>query len=142
MPENVDTLNRLLQIVNRSLPMYLADADPWVADPEEPAAVGLRNIVADQRKLAERIADEILDRREQPNPGEFPMAYTDLNDVSLDYLLGELAHRQRRDIAAIEHCVQELNGDPRAHSLAEEALGAAKAHLEQLEELTGEPATA
>ncbi len=65
------------------------------------------------------------------------MAFTDTHDLSLDYLLTEMAYYQKQDIAAIERCVADLAGDPEARALAEEALGNARGHLASLEELLG-----
>ena len=40
--------------------------------------------------------------------GEFPMAFTDTHDLSLDYLVSELIYYQKQDIAAIQDCVADL----------------------------------
>lgn len=130
------TLNRLLQIHYRSLPMYLSSARPWVPRGHEKAAEALQLVVEDQKRTVEKISNELLDIGADIDPGEFPMTYTDLHDLSVDYMLGELVESQRRDVAAIEQCVAELGGDP----LAQEALGAAKGHLETLEEAVAETA--
>ncbi len=42
-------LNRLLMIIYRSLPMYLADAVPWMHPGDEKAKHILNHIVADYR---------------------------------------------------------------------------------------------
>jgi hypothetical protein len=130
------TLNRLLQIHYRSLPMYLASAKPWVPRGHEKAAETLELVVADQKRTIEKITQALLDLGADIRVGEFPMVYTDMHDLSVDYVLKELVEAQRQDIAAIEGCVAELAGDP----LAQEALGAAKGHLESLEEAVAETA--
>jgi hypothetical protein len=128
-------LNRLLQIHTTSLPMYLASAKPWVPRGHEKDAQTLALIIADQQRMAQRLTDEILDSEGTIEPGEFPMTYTDLHDLSVDYLLKALAKSQQSDLAEIEDCARQLGGDP----VAQEAVGAAKAHLESLEELLAEP---
>jgi hypothetical protein len=130
------TLNRLLQIHYRSLPMYLSSARPWVPRGHEKAAETLDLIVEDQKRMVEKISDELLSAGADIDTGEFPMVYTDLHDLSVDYLLTELVESQRNDVAAIEDCVVGLGGDP----LAQEALGAAKGHLESLEEAVADVA--
>jgi hypothetical protein len=130
------TLNRLLQIHYRSLPMYLASARPWVPTGHEKAAETLNLIVDDEKRMVERITDELLTLGADIEYGEFPMTYTDLHDLSVDYLLKEMVESQREDVAAIEGCVADTAGDP----LAQEALGAAKGHLESLEEAVAETA--
>jgi hypothetical protein len=130
------TLNRLLQIHYRSLPMYLASAKPWVPRGHEKAAETLDLVVADQKRMIEKITEALLDLGADIKLGEFPMLYTDMHDLSVDYLLTELVESQRQDVAAIEGCVADSAGDP----LAQEALGAAKGHLESLEEAVAETA--
>ncbi len=128
-------LNRLLTIVYRSFPMYLADACPWIHDGDARAKQLLDHIVADYRMYSQRISDLLMERRRMTGYGEFPMAFTDTHDLSLDYLLNEMAYYQKQDIAAIQRCVADLAGDPEARALAEEVLGNARGHLESLEEL-------
>jgi hypothetical protein len=136
---NIEVLNRLLAIQYRSLPMYLTDACPWIHAGDEQAATTLANIVTDQQRMVQRIADLILDRRGAVDPGEFPMEFTDTHMLSLDFLLNELIHYQKQDVAAIEDCVRRLARDPVARALAEEALGSERAHLEALERLAKQP---
>lgn len=131
------TLNRLLQIHYRSLPMYLASARPWVPRGHEKAAETVDLVVEDQKRTIDKITRALLDLGADIALGEFPMVFTDLHDLSVDFLLKELVEAQRRDVAAIEDCVADLAGDP----LAQEALGAAKGHLESLEEAVAETAS-
>jgi hypothetical protein len=131
-------LNRLLATIYRSLPMYLTEADPWVRHNELRARDVLATIVADQRRDCHRIAELILDRYGRIELGEFPMEFTDLHFLSLDYLIGELVRHQKQDIATVEACVDRLQHDPAARTLAQEVLGSQRAHLEMLEELAGQ----
>jgi hypothetical protein len=137
---SIDLLNRLLAVQCRSLPMYLTDASPWMNPGDERAETTLNNIVTDQKRIAQRIVDLILDRRGVIDTGEFPMDFTDTHMLSLDSLLPELIHYQKQDLAVIEDCVRRLGRDAQARALAEEALGSAKAHLEALEHLPKQPA--
>ena len=138
--KTLDMLNRLFGIEHRSLPTYLADACPWTHTGDEKATAALVNIVADRQALAGRIAELIDDRGGRVDTGSFPMEYTDMNLLSLDFLLLELVRCQKRDIADIEQIVTALAADREARDLAEEVLGAARAHLEALEELAPQPA--
>jgi hypothetical protein len=121
---SLDVLNRLLAILNRSLPSYLADATPWTHPGGEQAAQTLRRIVDDQRRDVGRLAELIIERSGRVDPGQWPMEFTDLNFLALDYLLRELARHQQQDIAQIERCVSLLSQDRAARELAEEALPA------------------
>ncbi len=130
-----DVLNRLLAIVYRSFALYVADATPWTQPGDDRAKKVLHHIVADQKVYAQRIVDLLFERRAQIYFGEYPMTFTDTNDLSLDYLLNELLYYQKQDIAAISQCARELAADAEARNLAEEILGNAQGHLESLEEL-------
>jgi len=136
----IDVLNRLLAIHQRSFPMYLESARPFTGANESPAASALSYIAADQRAMAGRIIAMLLEAEAQPGHGEFPMEFTGLNDLGINYLVGRAADYQRQDIASIERCVAELEPVSSARALAEESLGMAKGHLESLEELVeGKP---
>jgi hypothetical protein len=134
-PDPIDVLGRLFRILNRSLPMYLAGADPWRHPGDEPAAKALADIVADQRLYAGRIAEAILRERGRIDQGDYPMEFTELNMLSFDYLVTEMTRRQKLDIASIERCVADLAGNLQHQVLAEEVLGNARGHLESLQEL-------
>ena len=131
----VDVLDRLLQTLCRSLPMYLQEAKPWIRRDEHPAEAAMDHLAADQRTLAERVAEAILEHGGRPEMGRFPLEFAATNDLSVDFLLQKVVDRQRQDIATIEQCVDALAEAPLPKSLAEEIQGNAPAHLDILEEL-------
>ena len=121
--------------------MYLRYAHPWTHRSDEPAREVLEDIADDQRRWVERISDVLLAERAPIGRGEFPIEFTGIHDVSLDYLVGRLIDCQRADIETIAHCAAVLPENSTAKALAEEMLGAAKGHLQSLEELTLSGAT-
>ena len=131
----IEVLNRLLVIHHRSLPMYLSYAAPWQTQRDQAAREVLDHIVADQKQMVDRIGELVLERDGDVEHGEFPMYFTGLHDLSFDYLVRRMIADQNRDVAAIEQCVDQLESDPLAKALAQECLGAAKGHLDSLEEL-------
>jgi hypothetical protein len=135
----IDVLNELLRLEYRSLPMYVIGTSPWQHEGDERAAATLSRIVEDQKRLSARIADLILERGGQVQPGAFPMEFTDLNLLSLDYLVREAINHQKYTIGQIESCVARLAHDAEARHLAEEVLGNQRGHLENLEELLKTP---
>ena len=141
MNQDIDVLNRILATLNRSLPQYLADADPWTQAGDEQAAQTLRRIVEDQRRDINRLAEYIIEHAAHVLPGQWPMEFTDLNFLSLDYLLQEIVRHQRQDVAQVERCVALLDNDSEARELAEEILGSEKAHLEAVEDLSRQGVT-
>jgi len=134
-PSIASTMNRLLALHQRSLPMFLTYAAPWTANEDQKAVETLQFLVDDQKRLAARIAEYMLERRWRIDSGEFPLELTGLHDVSLEYLWPKLIEAQRQDIHAIQDSIAALASDPFARALAEEALGAARGHLESLEEV-------
>lgn len=136
-----DIFVRLFQRLYRSLPMYLADATPWTHPGAEQARRVLTGIVADANLYCRRIAHRILQLRGRLDLGEYPMEFTDLNMLSLDYLLTELVRWQKADIGTFEQIAAELPEGGEDQALAEEVLGNWRGHLQSLEELLPGPST-
>ena len=103
-------------------------------------AAVIRQMVDDQRRTVDRIATLILDNGGIVDRGEFPMNFTAYNDVSPKFLLGKIIERQEKTIAMIEKIADALAIAPYAQAATREALGEAKGHLENLQELAAEPA--
>ena len=140
MPESstVEFLNRLLSLHSRSLPTYLASARPWFPQKSSEIEAVLRLIADDQRLMVDHIAAVIMDQHGTIQRSEFPMEFTDLHDLSVDYLLPRVIDRQQREIAWMRSGLADLQDEPAARAVAEEALGAAQAHLDSLLEVSGE----
>lgn len=139
--DTIDVLNRLVQIHHRSLPVYLSYASPSWGQGEELARETLKLIAEDAARTVDRLSEMIMEEGGTVDFGAFPMRFTAYHDLSFDYLLDRLIEGQKQAIAAISQCVQQLALVPLARAVAEESLGAARGHLESLEELKqGEPA--
>jgi hypothetical protein len=134
-PSTTEILNRLLVLHERSLPMYLSYAPPAGLFRNEKAKAVLDLVVADQKRTVDRLATIILDSNGVIDHGEFPMSFTSLHDLSLPYMLKLLIERQEKTIAACERLADALNMAPYAQAAAREAVGQAKGHLENLQEL-------
>lgn len=129
------TLNRLLAIHCRSFPQYLIYARPYTTGADGEKLQVIEQIVDDQQQMADRIAAVLKDAEQTPHTGRFPMEFTDAHDLSLDFLLNEAVAYQQDDIAAIEQCIASMKDCSQGLALAEEALGMAKGHLHNLEEV-------
>jgi hypothetical protein len=138
-PDTIDVLNRGLAILRRSFPQYLKFARPYIPAGRENVMVTIDEIVAGQDALAARVAEQIFESGALPDYGKFPIEFTDTHDLDVDYLVEEAIGYQRQDIADLAQCVDELRLSPAAQTLAAEALGMAKGHLESLEELPIDP---
>jgi hypothetical protein len=134
-PSTIDILNRLLVLHERSLPVYLNYAPPHQLGSNAKAKAVLDQIVTDQRRTIDRLGTIIIESGGSPDYGEFPMSFTSLHDLSLEYLLKLLIERQQKFITACERLTDQLNMAPYAQAAAREAVGEAKGHLENLQEL-------
>ncbi|RIK87290.1 MAG: hypothetical protein DCC67_02065 [Planctomycetota bacterium] len=128
-------LNRLLAIHCKSFPQYLQWSRPHVPAGRGEELEAIRAIAADQDALADRISRMIIDADALPRSGEFPMEFTDMHDLDIDYLIRAAVGYQQQDVKVIERLVERLETAPAARAIAEEALGMAKGHLETLREL-------
>jgi hypothetical protein len=115
--------------------MYLSYAPPSDMAANEPAKAALAQIVEDQRRTIDRLATIVLDSNGIVDYGEFPMSFTSLHDLSLKYLLKQLIERQQKMVAVSEKLADQLNLAPFAQAAVREAVGEAKGHLENLQEL-------
>jgi hypothetical protein len=138
--DTIEILNRVLVLVMRSFPQYLRYAKPYIPPGREKVLETINDIVLSQDRLADRIGRYISDSGGLPDPGRFPVELTDTHDLAIDFLIREAIAYQREDIANFEQCVEALRLTPAAESLAAEALGMAKGHLESLQELATTPA--
>jgi hypothetical protein len=134
-PSTTEVLNRLLVLHMRSLPMYLGYAPPFQIARHPRAKDVLDQIVEDQKRTVDRLGSLILESNGTVDYGEFPMSFTSLHDLSLSYLLKQLIERQQRFIAACENLADMLSMAPYAQAAAREAVGEAKGHLDNLQEL-------
>jgi hypothetical protein len=134
-PDTIETLNRVLVLLQRSFPQYLRYARPYIPAGREDVMDTIQEIVLCQDSLAERIEQYIHESGALPDPGRFPVEFTDTHDLAIDFLIREAIGYQKEDIANLQECVEQLRMAPAAQRLAAEALGMAKGHLESLEEL-------
>lgn len=136
---NADILNELLQAEYRSFPRFLGEVHLHARAEDRSAVEALSAIAVQQEEAAGRIA-ALLDRRGCPwQSGCYPIEYTDTHLVAVDGVWQELAERQQAHVAFVERCAQSLRGDREARELAEEVLGAERAHLETIRGLQHEP---
>ena len=117
-PSTTDVLNRLLVLHERSLPMYLSYAPPNRIADHPQAKVVLDQIVEDQKRTIDRLATMVLDNGGLVDSGEFPMAFTSLHDLSLEYLLKLMIERQEKLVVACQNLANLLSAAPYAQAAA------------------------
>ena len=129
-PDTIETLNRVLVVLQRSFPQYMRFARPYIPPGREDVMKTVEELVIGQDSLAERIEQYVHESGGLPDPGKFPIEFTDTHDLAIDFLISEAIGYQKEDIANLQECVQRLRLTPAAQSLASEALGMAKGQLE------------
>jgi hypothetical protein len=139
-PDTLGLLNRVLVVLERSFPQYLRYARPYVPRGRANVMETINDVTSGQDALAERISQYIFESGGLADHGKFPIEFTDTHDLGIDFLIHSALGYQREDIANLEECVERLRTSPAAQSLAAEALGMAKGHLESLQELPINPA--
>jgi len=128
-------LNQLLHLLCRGLPSYLTEAKPWSQPEHQSLCNAMANLVEDRQMYADRVAKAILDRGGYPDPGQFPLEYTSLNEVSMEYLVHELIDSLRADMEILQGYSAQLAEIRPLHALVEEIIGNTKGHREILEKV-------
>jgi bacterioferritin (cytochrome b1) len=137
MPTNdtINVLNRVLAILERSFPQYMRYARPYIPAGRENIVQTIEQLTASEDALAERVARQVFEAGGLPDHGEFPIDFTDTHDLSIDFLVCEAIDCLKQNVEDLQQCVDYLRQAPAAQSLAAEALGMTKAHLDMLQPL-------
>ena len=139
--DTIRVLNRLLRTLHRSLPMYVKSSRLWAQHEAQEALKTLGRVADDQEADAARLADEILGLRGHLETGQFPVAFTALNDLAVPYIVKLAIDRQQQDLQAIGECVDQLADQPYLRSLGEEIYQSAQGHLADIEKLAASEAS-
>ena len=135
-----DMLNRVLARLYRSLLQYAVDCWPWTsatdtAASEMPEQRVIEEMTARQQEFVARLADLITRRGDVVDFGSF-RDNSELNYVSLDYLLGKLIADEQGLIAELQVALPALQHDAEATALVSELLAVETQNLTQLRELS------
>jgi hypothetical protein len=123
----------------RSLLQYVSEAYPWTKTAGDTTPDKVRDLAREERE-ALAVLTKFLARRRHTVPylGAFPMAFTTMNFVSLDYLLPRLVESARQSIAALERDRAAL-ADADAKAELDKLIELKQQHLKALEALTTAP---
>ena len=132
-------LQDVLRREGLSLLQYIRDAFPWTTVEEQEAWSLLRRAVDEDTQGLTELA-QFLARRRVPLPyiGMFPVDFTSINFVSLDFVAPLLLNEQRREVAALEADLARL-GDAEARAELQRLLDLKRRHLTVLEGLVAAP---
>jgi len=138
MPSS-DPLCRLLDVLQPSLAMYLADSGIWSYPGKESIKLALADLVGDHRSLVERAAVATEDRGIAVPSSAYPISFTGCHDVDMRSLLPRVVAGLRGQAAAIDAILASTAGDGVAAELAREAKATTLSHIDVLEQVATAP---
>jgi hypothetical protein len=132
----------LIRREGRSLLQYQSEAFPRPHSSDDPTPAKLRELAREERDAVGSLV-RFLSRRRHTVPylGAFPMAFTTMNFVSLDFVLPRLAEDGRRAVADLERDRAALT-DTEARAEVDRFLEMKRRHLKELEALATAPTAA
>lgn len=140
--QDAAVLETAIRREGRSLLQYVSEAFPWTNSAGDPNTENVRELAREERDAVGALVKFLTRRRHTvPYLGPYPMAFTTMNFVSLEYLLPRLADDGRRAIAALERDRSALT-DADARAEVEKFLEMKRRHLKALEALAAAPAAA
>ncbi len=138
----IPVLNRLLPLLWRSLPSYLADTRPRPGRGPEELHEAICQIAAEQHLLAGEIVEAIRRLGGLPHYGRFPIRFTAINDLALPFLAGQVIRSAQLQRESIAQAASQLEDWPRLKRLAERIGETLQAQTRFLQErLDHQPAT-
>jgi hypothetical protein len=127
-------LNDVLISLHRSLLQYVVDAWPWTDAHSEAHRTAVMTSAADQNEIVDRLAELLHDRVYPVTFGQYP-DFSNLNYVSLDFLLKRIVQNQKEVVADCEEAARELAENPEDGALARKIAAAETERLKGLQEL-------
>lgn len=113
-------LNDLVVDLGKSLLQYVWEGNAWTADPE--LARKLQEWAEIQQQDVGRLVEFLWNRGWVVDLGTYPTDFTDLQFLSLKYLLPKLSVSQDRLVAELDEAVHTCVDDPEAVALLREIL--------------------
>jgi len=130
-----DPLCRLLDVLQPSLAMYLADSGIWSYPGKESIKLALADLVGDHRSLVERAAVAIEDRGIAVPSVAYPIGFTGCHDVDMRSLLPRVVAGLRGQVSAIDAIIASTADDGLAAELAREAKATTLSHIDVLDQV-------
>src|SRR5580658_8213217 len=138
---DIATLRVLQNIVrreSRSLLQYIHESYPWITAGEKETLAKVGQIVQEEQAAAVALAGSLAKRRHRLPPylGPYPMSFTSINYVTLDYLVPLLIDYQKQGIADLERDLA-LIADVEMDREVQQILEMKRRHLQVLVDLGG-----
>jgi hypothetical protein len=130
-----DPLCSLLDVLQPSLAMYLADSGIWGYPGKESIKLALADLVGDHRSLVERAALAIEDRGMAVPSVAYPIGFTGCHDIDMRSLLPRVVAGLRGQVSAIDTIIASTTDDGVAAELAREAKATTLSHIDVLDQV-------
>lgn len=135
-----DPLSSLLDILQPSLAMYLADSGLWSYPGAEELKLALADLVADHRSLVERAGVALDGRGGAPSSPDYPIQFTGCHDADMVSLVPRVIDGLRRQVGRLDALIaatapDAAGSDAEAHGLALDARESTLAHHAALEQV-------
>ncbi len=127
-----ERLVQLMRAVGPSLALYIQDSSIWSRPGAEEIKLAIADLCSDLKSLFDR-AGMVLDEQHIRTPQvKYPLRYTALHDIELEYLLPQLRQETQSQIALVGSW-GDTAGD--AGDVLKEARTSLQSHLDVLEQL-------
>lgn len=128
-------LNQLLIALDRSLLQYAGHCSTWSSRKDAAIAEEFPTLVATQREHVSELTELLTERHWTIDFGGFPMRFTDLHFLSLQFLLKSIVINQHAILSELEEASHTSIDDPEAATLIEQLLSGERQLTERIEEL-------
>jgi hypothetical protein len=133
--QEADLLETIIQREARSFLQFASEMYPWTRVSGAQAVDTFEELAHAERDSVGRLMKLVIRYRHvAPHINPYPMTFTSLGFVALDYLVKKTAEHQRQDIAALERDRAALS-DPEVRAEVDALLEMKRAHLKTLESL-------
>jgi hypothetical protein len=131
-----ETLNEVLIALNRSLLMYVQEAWPWTSKEGDAERVEIMSMADRRQENVASIVELLSSRGAAVEFGVYPVEFTDLHYIALDYLLTLLLESEQQAVDAVAKGARELaTSDPEGAHLLETILTSEKDTVSRLQAL-------
>lgn len=128
-------LNQLVVDMGRSLLQYVDESWPWTAQESAARRQTLAELATRQRDHVAEIVELLNQRGSEVVFGTYPVTYTDLHYVELDYLISQLIENETALIGQIEATATLCEQDAELVALLDRVASGERAVLNELKSL-------
>lgn len=131
-------LNDVLVALHRSLLQYVDCSWPWTDEHSQSLKDDVARLAADQEAIVEELAVFLRDREFPIDFGQFA-DFSNLNYLSIDFLLTRLVKDQKQVVAQCEAAARDLGSDAEAVPIAQKIAAAEAERLKAIQQLSSKP---